>query len=41
MQLLRRNGALNLGYYPDDFIKGHPELSEIQRGMSLSAAPNK
>jgi biofilm PGA synthesis lipoprotein PgaB len=39
MRLLKRNGALNLGYYPDDFIKGYPEMAEIQAGISLSAKP--
>lgn len=35
MRLLKRNGVLNVGYYPDDFIKGHPEMSEIQAEISL------
>jgi biofilm PGA synthesis lipoprotein PgaB len=39
MQLLKRNGAFNLGYYPDDFIKGYPEVAEIQPGISLNANP--
>jgi biofilm PGA synthesis lipoprotein PgaB len=39
MQLLKKSGALNLGYYPDDFIKGYPEIAEIQSGISLNANP--
>lgn len=39
MRLLQRNGGLNLGYYPDDFIKGEPKIPEVRRGISLNADP--
>lgn len=41
MRLLKINGAMNLGYYPDDFITGHPEIGDIQPGISLNANPYK
>ena len=39
MELLQLNGALSFGYYPDDFIKGHPVLKEIRKGISLETYP--
>lgn len=39
MELLQLNGALNFGYYPDDFINGHPVLKEIRKGISLETYP--
>lgn len=39
MELLQLNGALSFGYYPDDFIKGHPNLNEIRKGISLQTYP--
>jgi biofilm PGA synthesis lipoprotein PgaB len=41
MRLVERNGGLNFGYYPDDFIKGHPKVPEIRGGISLNADPYK
>lgn len=39
MELLQLNGASSFGYYPDDFIKGHPDLKEIRKGISLQTYP--
>lgn len=39
MELLQLNGVLSYGYYPDDFIKGHPNLKEIRKGISLQTYP--
>lgn len=41
MELLQLNGALSFGYYPDDFIEGHPVLKEIRKGISLETYPYK
>ncbi len=39
MGILQKAGAVNYGYYPDDFIKNHPALNEIKKGVSLSTFP--
>jgi len=39
MLLLRYNGMQNLGYYPDDFIKGRPDIALIRPELSLSSNP--
>lgn len=36
MRWLQSHGVRNIGYYPDDFVAGHPELAELRRGLSLS-----
>ena len=36
MRWLQSQGVRNLGYYPDDFILGHPEFDELRRGLSLA-----
>jgi biofilm PGA synthesis lipoprotein PgaB len=36
MRWLLSQGVRNLGYYPDDFIFGHPEFDELRRGLSLA-----
>ncbi len=41
MELLQRMGAVNFGYYPDDFIADHPKLEEIKKGISLETYPYK
>ncbi len=38
-QLLIRSGALNLAYYPDDFILGRPALEPLFRGLSNRSFP--
>ena len=40
-QLLRRRGARNLAYYPDDFINDHPAIDLIKDSFSLRTAPLK
>lgn len=39
MRLLLRLGALNFGYYPDDFIAGHPDERLLHRDFSLQSYP--
>ena len=39
MRLLARNGALNLGYYPDDFINNTPDVSVLHKDFSLQTYP--
>ncbi len=35
MRVLQRSGAVNFGYYPDDFILGRPALEKIRPVISL------
>lgn len=39
MHLLQRLGALNFGYYPDDFVAAYPEIDAIRPAFSLSTYP--
>lgn len=39
MRLLLRNGAANFGYYPEDFIRGHPDLEAVIPAISLATQP--
>jgi biofilm PGA synthesis lipoprotein PgaB len=39
MRLLLRLGALNFGYYPDDFIAGHPDEHLLHQAFSLQSYP--
>ncbi|MGE0372867.1 MAG: poly-beta-1,6-N-acetyl-D-glucosamine N-deacetylase PgaB [Gammaproteobacteria bacterium] len=39
MDLLRRLGVRHFGYYPDDFIAGHPAIAGIKPAMSLNTYP--
>ncbi|WP_281950495.1 poly-beta-1,6-N-acetyl-D-glucosamine N-deacetylase PgaB [Nitrosophilus kaiyonis] len=39
MKLLQKNGVLNFGYYPDDFIKNHPDKKIIHSVISLNRYP--
>ena len=41
MRLLKLKGALNFGYYPDNFVENHPDLQKITPGISLSTYPYK
>jgi len=36
MKLLLHRGAANFGYYPEDFIQGHPRLDDIRPVISLA-----
>ncbi len=38
MRLLLENGAVNFGYYPDDFIQGRPLLEAVRPAISLKIA---
>jgi biofilm PGA synthesis lipoprotein PgaB len=39
MQLLQRLGAVNFGYYPDDFIRNHPHDRDLHRAISMQTYP--
>ncbi len=39
MRLLLRLGALNFGYYPDDFVAGRPDQARLHRDFSLQSYP--
>lgn len=39
MRFLQRHGAINFGYYPDDFIDNHPARKKIHSGISLQTFP--
>lgn len=39
MRLLLRLGALNFGYYPDDFLIDHPNQARLHRDFSLQSYP--
>ena len=39
MRLLSGLGALNFGYYPDDFIADHPDAQRLHRDFSLQSYP--
>ncbi len=41
MGLLLRNGVINFGYYPDDFIQGRPALEAIRPVISLKITPKE
>ena len=39
MNLLARHGALNFGYYPDDFIANVPDADNLHKNFSLQTYP--
>ncbi len=39
MRRLQSQGVRNIAYYPDDFLKNHPNSDELMQGMSLSDHP--
>lgn len=39
IEALLHQGAHHIGYYPEDFIRGHPILPAFQRGISLNDYP--
>ncbi len=41
LQRLQRLGAVNIGYYPDDFIADRPALAAIKAALSLQNFPRK
>lgn len=36
MRWLQSLGVRHIGYYPDDFINGHPDLETLRQGISLT-----
>ncbi len=38
-RLLQSLGIRNLAYYPDDFLRDHPEQSELREGISVAEYP--
>ena len=41
MERLQRLGAVNFGYYPDDFLQDHPALARVKPGISLQTFPRE
>lgn len=39
LEKLQRLGAVNIGYYPDDFIADHPALAAIRPALSVQTFP--
>jgi biofilm PGA synthesis lipoprotein PgaB len=39
MRYLQSQGIRNLAYYPEDFLRGHPELKTLKEGISLAEFP--
>lgn len=39
MRLLQGQGAVNFGYYPDDFLTDHPEAKSLHPAFSLNTEP--
>jgi biofilm PGA synthesis lipoprotein PgaB len=39
MRLLLQNGAMNFGYYPDDFVTNTPDASLLHRDFSIQTYP--
>lgn len=39
MRLLQRRGAVHLGYYPDDFVLGRPDLDTLRAAVSVERYP--
>jgi len=38
-RLLQSLGIRNLAYYPDDFLKNHPDQAELRQGISVAEFP--
>lgn len=38
-RLLQSLGIRNLAYYPDDFLKNHPEQAQLRQGISVAEYP--
>ena len=41
MKLLVSQGALNFGYYPDDFVTNTPDVNMLHRDFSLQTYPDR
>jgi biofilm PGA synthesis lipoprotein PgaB len=40
IETLRHAGVVSFGYYPDDFVHGHPSLETLRPQMSLKSFPS-
>lgn len=41
MERLQRLGAVNFGYYPDDFLRDHPRFAQVKPAISLQSFPRE
>ena len=41
MRRLQALGVRNLAYYPDDFVRGHPDLGLLRQGISIATWPKE
>jgi biofilm PGA synthesis lipoprotein PgaB len=41
MERLQRLGAVNFGYYPDDFLQDHPRFAQVKPAISLQSFPRE
>lgn len=41
LERLQRQGAVNVGYYPDDFLSDHPAMATILPALSIQSFPRK
>lgn len=39
MRYLQSRGIRNLAYYPEDFVRGHPDIETLKEGISLAEFP--
>jgi biofilm PGA synthesis lipoprotein PgaB len=39
MRRLQALGIRHLAYYPDDYVRNHPELGELRQGLSIASFP--
>jgi biofilm PGA synthesis lipoprotein PgaB len=39
MRRLQALGIRHLAYYPDDYVRGHPDLGELRQGLSIASFP--
>jgi poly-beta-1,6-N-acetyl-D-glucosamine N-deacetylase len=39
MRMLQRRGFLHFGYYPDDFVTGHPDADRVRPAISVNQYP--
>jgi len=40
LRLVTQQGALNIGYYPDDFVMDMPKAELLLKDFSLQTDPN-
>ena len=39
LRMLQSLGIRNLAYYPDDYVRGQPDLEELRQGLSVATFP--